>query len=765
MNQEDQLNILYTCIDRISDMDGHVVRFAQSPWDADNLKRLAEHFSILAEISKTKEQMRLSDIYDISCSGQNLCTTIIARQPDDVIVYWRSFKEMLSQIRSLFEKEKERLLTMPDERGQRGAQNYAKHNQTMPASYDSTGGYGTYGGSGASGAPGAFRASGAYDAYGSASNSPEYSPGNPPGNPPGNTPGNPPGNTPARAGAFGSFGGSGPPVTPSSQASNASSSSSGSSSNSVSNVSSQLKSGFGSSSVSESSIKLPPSSNLPPSASQSSLRAQQPPSNPSQSTPAMQAPMQSPTQTPMQSSMSNPQQNSMQNSSQQAPYPFTTPNSFQTQAQAQAPTAQQAPAPQIVPTHDVVVVSSNMEKLRALSTALSHQAISVRPCSDLNQAWETTLNHMPNGLLVCVPVQGGNAYQFISQIRAIPGGENIAIVVLGEEHAFLESINTVKARADAFLALPVEVDAILEKFRYFFGRGKPELYRILCMEQDPLQAQSVVETLERAGYNVLWQSDPFSFEESLLAFSPDLILLDAASSQIDGFELSRYVRQSERFATVPVLFLTGENNLEAHMEGARALADDYLVKPVISELLIATVAGKLERFRIFKKLLKNDPLTQILNYDHFVDLAQRSLKARANLPGASRAILTVIDIDNLKSINNTFGFAVGDRTLLALVQVIRKVFRHTDLIGRVGGDRIAILDYGLPLRETMETVDDLLLNFAQVPHKSKGNIFKVTASAGISAAMEQERFSDLLERSLRAVQNAKSQGKGRICQG
>ena len=66
--------------------------------------------------------------------------------------------------------------------------------------------------------------------------------------------------------------------------------------------------------------------------------------------------------------------------------------------------------------------------------------------------------------------------------------------------------------------------------------------------------------------------------------TPDLILLDAASSQIDGFELSRYVRQSERFATVPVLFLTGDNNLEAHMEGARSLADDYLVKPVIPEL-------------------------------------------------------------------------------------------------------------------------------------------------------------------------------------
>ncbi len=700
MNQEDQLNILDTCIDRISDMDGHVVRFAQSPWDTDNLKRLAEHFSVLAEISKTKEQMRLSEIYDMACSGQNLCTTIITRQPDDVIVYWRSFKEMLSQIRSCVEKEKERVMTMPDERRPRSNQK----------AYDPSQDFGSYGGSGAQTAPGAFRASGASGAYGSSGASDSYS----------------------------SFGGS-PPPSNSSQPSQSSS--------------------------------LPPSSNLPPSASHSSLRSQHPPSSQYQAHTSPSPPVPAPTSSmpnkinsvsSAPSSIASSAPSSVQHnnySAAQTPYPFATP----AQPQVQAP--QPEPAPPIVPTHDVVVVSSNMEKLRALSTALSHQAISVRPCSDLNQAWETTLNHMPNGLLVCVPVQAGNAYQFISQVRALPGAENIAIIVLGEEHAFLESINTVKARADAFLALPVEVDAILEKFKYFFGRGKPQLYRILCMEQDPLEAQSVVETLEQAGYNVLWQSDPFAFEESLLAFSPDLILLDAASNQIDGFELSRYVRQSERFATVPVLFLTGENNLEAHMEGARSLADDYLVKPVIPELLVATVSGKLERFRIFKKLLKNDPLTQILNYDHFVDLAQRSLKARANLPGASRAILTVIDIDNLKSLNNTFGFAVGDRTLLALVQIIRKVFRHTDLIGRVGGDRIAILDYGLPLRETMETVDDLLLNFAQVPHKSKGNIFKVTASAGISAAMEQERLADLLERSLRAVQNAKSQGKGRICQG
>ena len=620
MNQEDQLNIIDECVEKFTAMDGHVVRFAQSPWDTENLKRLSEHFTSIAEMSSRNKYAQLSEMSSIAEAGKHLCSTIIARQPDDVIVYWRSFKEMVSQIRSMLDREKERVITTAPEQ------------ENLPPS------------------------------------------------------------------------------------------------------SSRVR-----------------SSELETDLIEQHLATMQIPGQvPYESSGQRQEQYQSSIQSPVQSQI----QISIQSLSQN-----------QNQLQREATPAM--PALPVVPTHDVVVVSTNHEKLRALSTALSHQAISVRPCSDLNQAWETTLNHMPNGLLVCVPVQSGNAYQFISQVRSLPGGENIAIIVLAEEHGFLETINTVKARADAFLALPVEIDAILEKFRYFFGRGKPQLYRILCTEQDSAQAQNIISTLEGAGYNVVWQQDPFSFEESLLALCPDLILLDAASTDISGFELARYIRQSDRFACVPVLFLTSENNLEAHIEGARSLADDFLIKPVIPELLVAKVSGKLERYRIFQKLLKNDSLTQILNYNHFTEQAQRSLKARANLPrsdGATQAVLTVIDIDNLKVINSTFGFSVGDRTILALVQIIRKVFRHTDLIGRVGGDRIGILDYGLPLRETIETVDDLLLNFAQVPHKSGGSIFKVTASAGICAAMEHERFADLLSRTLMAVQNAKSQGKGRICQ-
>src|SRR5262249_24289661 len=151
--------------------------------------------------------------------------------------------------------------------------------------------------------------------------------------------------------------------------------------------------------------------------------------------------------------------------------------------------------------------------------------------------------------------------------------------------------------------LPVEVDVIVQKLRFLFERGKPERYRILSVEDDPDTANFVVNTLGNAGYNVAWVQDPRKFEEALLTFCPDLILLDIVMGEINGFELARFVRQNERFAPLPILFLTTQNQLEAHIESARAGGDHHLIKPVNPQLLVATVAGKLERYRIFQKLL------------------------------------------------------------------------------------------------------------------------------------------------------------------
>ncbi|MCA9800872.1 MAG: diguanylate cyclase [Cyanobacteria bacterium HKST-UBA02] len=423
-----------------------------------------------------------------------------------------------------------------------------------------------------------------------------------------------------------------------------------------------------------------------------------------------------------------------------------------------------AVTPQIVQDNrpDVIVVSSDRNRLGQLARTLDNHGMAVRPCASWNEAKNAIMSKFPDGLMVCVPITDGNGYDLIAGCRSLPGGDSVSIILLSEEQGFLDKIGAIKAGADAFFELPTEVDVIVEKLRYLFERGKPERYRILSVEDDPDQAKYLVATLEEAGYHVLWQQDPRLFEEALLTFCPDLILLDIMMGEINGFELARFVRQNERFAAIPILFLTTQNQLEAHIESARAGGDDHLIKPVNPQLLISTIAGKLERYRIFQKLLKNDGLTQTLNHSHFMEFAQRSVKVRSH---RFEQVLTIFDIDDLKAVNDNYGFAVGDRTIVSLVQIIKKVFRHTDIIGRVGGDEIAVLDDSLRIEDAMEVASELLSSFGNVPHKSGGKFFKMTVSAGVASMTGSENFNSLLERATNAVKVAKQQGKNRVVRG
>ena len=532
-------NYIARCVERLVPMEAHILQFARSPWDIDNLKQLADHFH---QIAGSSGVYNLAELTPIAEAGERLCMSMYQEQPDDIIVYWRNFREMISQMKNILEKA-------------------------------------------------------------------ELNP------------------------------------------------------------------------------EVKPPSHI--------LHA--------------------------------------------------------------------AAAPQTVPDfrEDVIVVSTDQNRLSALARVLEAQSMSVRGCSSWQQAKEAITSKFPDGMLICVPMTDGNGYDLIRGCRSLPGGDEVSIVLLSEEQGFLDKIGAIKSGADAFFELPIEVDVIVEKLRYLFERGKPERYRILSVEDDPDQARYIVSTLEDAGYHVLWQQDPSLFEEALLTFCPDLILLDVMMGDINGFELARFVRQNERFAAIPILFLTTQNQLEAHIESARAGGDDHLIKPVNPQLLISTIAGKLERYRIFQKLLKNDGLTQVLNHSHFMDFAQRSTRARAQ---RFTQVLTIYDIDNLKQINKTYGFAIGDRTIVSLVQIIKKVYRHTDIIGRIGGDEIAVLDDSLPVHNAVEVARSLSQRFADVPHKAGGQFFKMSVSAGVTALNPDESFHVMVERAQQAVRLAKQQGKNQIVQ-
>ena len=115
--------------------------------------------------------------------------------------------------------------------------------------------------------------------------------------------------------------------------------------------------------------------------------------------------------------------------------------------------------------------------------------------------------------------------------------------------------------------------------------------RILAVDDDPITLRALRQVLLHKGYEVLEASDGEGALELLERESVDLIILDVALPGIGGFDVCRKIRAAERSADVPVIFLTVHGSVSDMKEGREAGSDLYLVKPVLTNKLLALVAS------------------------------------------------------------------------------------------------------------------------------------------------------------------------------
>ncbi len=110
--------------------------------------------------------------------------------------------------------------------------------------------------------------------------------------------------------------------------------------------------------------------------------------------------------------------------------------------------------------------------------------------------------------------------------------------------------------------------------------------RVLLAEDDPALKRYLEIVLRRAGYTVLSAADGLEAMKFLLTVGADLIVTDAVMPNLNGYELCRFVRSSERLAGLPIVLLTALDVQNADAE----LADVFLSKPVSPEQLLESLA-------------------------------------------------------------------------------------------------------------------------------------------------------------------------------
>jgi two-component system cell cycle response regulator len=211
---------------------------------------------------------------------------------------------------------------------------------------------------------------------------------------------------------------------------------------------------------------------------------------------------------------------------------------------------------------------------------------------------------------------------------------------------------------------------------------------------DPVLVDGLLDDVLGRDYRLSHVNRVEQAQAVLADSSVDCILLDLQLSA--GLSLESVSRLQVSAADIPIVVLTGVDEQDPGVEAVQRGAQDLLPKAGISQdALVKAVEFSIERNEIREKLRQGsitDELTGLKNRGGFDSLAEHTLKIAVRK--RQRLVLLFVDLDSMKSINDSLGHGEGDAALIDVASLLKETFRDSDLVGRVGGDEFCVLLIG-----------------------------------------------------------------------
>lgn len=161
--------------------------------------------------------------------------------------------------------------------------------------------------------------------------------------------------------------------------------------------------------------------------------------------------------------------------------------------------------------------------------------------------------------------------------------------------------------------------------------------------------------------------------------------------------------------------------------------------------------------------VREDQLTGTLNRRGLEDAFQREL-ARSDRTG-SPVTVAVLDLDNFKRLNDTYGHQAGDEALIHLTRVVRDTLRPTDVIARFGGEEFVIILPDTDAEEGVKVMTRVQRNLTKRFFLHKNEKLLITFSAGVAQRAPDEAAEAVIARADQAMYQAKQAGRNRVIQG
>jgi diguanylate cyclase (GGDEF)-like protein/PAS domain S-box-containing protein len=403
----------------------------------------------------------------------------------------------------------------------------------------------------------------------------------------------------------------------------------------------------------------------------------------------------------------------------------------------------------------------------SLSGALAQTGIRLVPVETPEDALDRVRRKLAEALLIDARRAPHEAVQACAQIRALPAGAALPILVItpGSDLDAIEA--SYRAGATDFVTAPVDCAVLALRVRHVLRASQR------AEGEDPGLRGMVKRVLDSVPVRVFWKDTDLRYLGGNRAFSEDAGLASPRdlpgltdadlswSAQADLFEREEHevIRTHRpRFAYEQSRQCSDGRRLDVQTNTVPLYSRHGRVLGVLGTYEDITARKKVEARAQF--LAQRDTLTGLPNRALFEDRLRHAIDKADR--GERLLGLIFIDLDHLKGVNDTLGHHKGDELLIQAAERLRGCVRRSDTVARLAGDEFTVLLEMLDRVEHCTAVADKILHAFRKPFQLNGQTVFATASIGISVyPLAGDNDHDLLRRADTAMYRAKKAGRNR----
>jgi two-component system cell cycle response regulator len=446
----------------------------------------------------------------------------------------------------------------------------------------------------------------------------------------------------------------------------------------------------------------------------------------------------------------------------------------------------------------VLVVDDVLPNARLLEARLSAEYFDVVTATSGFDALEICERGDCDIVLLDVMMPGMDGFEVCRKLRRNPATLHLPVIMVTALDQASDRLRGLEAGADDFLTKPIDEIALLARVRSLSrlklavdelrarastsaalgipattpqrldgGKGG----KILLVDDRAPSRDRIVAALG-ASHEVDVEPDPLEALPRAGENDYELAMISLGLARFDGLRLCSQLRALERTRNTPLLMLADAGDRQRILRGLDLGVNDYLIRPIDRNELIARVRTQIRLKRYADELRSNvqaamelavvDPLTGLHNR-RYLESHLLSLLEQAERTGRPLSAM-ILDIDHFKRVNDSYGHDCGDEVLKTFAARVKRAVRGADLMCRFGGEEFVVImpDAKLSVARIVgERIREAVAG-APFPIERGARAIPVTVSIGVAGSGPGDTPDALFKRADRALYASKNSGRNRV---